>query len=213
MSPSVFSSHSLPTQYQPSSLISHIKDTFGFWWPSRAQPFGSFINLRKSRASANVTYHRGQAEEGSRGRRLFHKDREYRSLLLFRTARIRPIQIARCQSAHWLHLSPIPAPERNGCRAGLLSRLNRPGGPREGVREGRKWLVESLDLMTLPHQLKHRKLIFVQWVRSLRSDPSAFWAMCLSVFRSFWSDRFKRLHAAKPRRINFPARSESVGGA
>ena len=71
--------------------------------------------------------------------------------------------------------------------------------------EGRKWLVENLDLITLPDQLKNRKLTFGQWLRSLRgvretawfdwSDPSPFWAMCLSVLRSFWSDRFKKRHA------------------
>ena len=75
----------------------------------------------------------------------------------------------------------------------------------ESAREGRKWLVENLDLITLPDQLKHRKLTFGQWLRSLRgvretawfdwSDLSPFWAMCLSALRSFWSDRLKRRHA------------------
>ena len=75
----------------------------------------------------------------------------------------------------------------------------------ESAREGRKWLVENLDLITLPDQLKHRKLTFGQWLRSLRgvretawfdwSDLSPFWAMCLSVLRSFWSDRLKKRHA------------------
>jgi len=75
----------------------------------------------------------------------------------------------------------------------------------ESAREGRKWLVENLDLITLPDQLKHRKLTFGQWLRSLRgvretawfdwSDLSPFWAMCLSALHSFWSDRLKRRHA------------------
>lgn len=74
----------------------------------------------------------------------------------------------------------------------------------EPACEGRKWLVESLDLMTLPDQLRQRKLTFGQWLRSLRgvretawfdwSDLSPFWAMCLSVLRSCWSERFKRRH-------------------
>jgi D-aspartate ligase len=76
----------------------------------------------------------------------------------------------------------------------------------EPACEGRKWLVENLDLITLPDHLKQRKLTFGQWSRSLRgvretawfdwSDLSPFWAMCLSVVRSYWSERFKR----RPRR-------------
>ena len=72
--------------------------------------------------------------------------------------------------------------------------------------EGRKWLVENLDLITLSDHLKQRKLTFGQWLRSLRgvretawfdwSDLSPFWTMCLSVVRSYWSERFKR----RPRR-------------
>jgi D-aspartate ligase len=75
----------------------------------------------------------------------------------------------------------------------------------ESAREGRKWLVENLDLITLPDQLKHRKLTFGQWLRSLRgvretawfdwSDLSPFWAMCLSALGSFWFDRLKRRQA------------------
>ena len=83
----------------------------------------------------------------------------------------------------------------------------------EPALRGTQMAVEGFDLMTLPDQLKHRKLTCIQWLRSLRSDLSPFWAMCLSVLRSFWSDRFKRLHAEKPRRIGFPPKSESVGGA
>jgi predicted ATP-grasp superfamily ATP-dependent carboligase len=74
----------------------------------------------------------------------------------------------------------------------------------EPACEGRKWLVESLDLITLPDQLRQRKLTFGQWLRSLRgvretawfdwSDLWPFWAMCLSVLRSCWSERFKRRH-------------------
>ena len=76
----------------------------------------------------------------------------------------------------------------------------------EPACEGRKWLVENLDLITLPDHLKQRKLTFGQWLRSLRgvretawfdwSDLSPFWAMCLSLVRSRWSERFKR----RPRR-------------
>ena len=76
----------------------------------------------------------------------------------------------------------------------------------ESACEGRKWLVENLDLITLPDHLKQRKLTFGQWLRSLRgvretawfdwSDLSPFWAMCLSVVRSYWSEQFKR----RPRR-------------
>jgi D-aspartate ligase len=76
----------------------------------------------------------------------------------------------------------------------------------EPACEGRKWLVENLDLITLSDHLKQRKLTFGQWSRSLRgvretawfdwSDLSPFWAMCLSVVRSYWSERFKR----RPRR-------------
>ena len=72
----------------------------------------------------------------------------------------------------------------------------------EPACEGRKWLVENLDLITLPDHLKQRKLTFGQWLRSLRgvretawfdwSDLSPFWAMCLSALRFFWSERFKR---------------------
>ena len=80
----------------------------------------------------------------------------------------------------------------------------------QGVRaepacEGRKWLVENLDLLTLPDHLKQRKLTFAQWLRSLRgvreiawfdwSDPSPFCAMCLSALCSWWSKRFKRRRA------------------
>jgi D-aspartate ligase len=78
----------------------------------------------------------------------------------------------------------------------------------EPAREGRKWLVENLDLLTLPDHLKQRKLTFGQWLRSLRgvretawfdwSDPSPFWAMCLSGLRSWWSERFKRRRAKRP---------------
>jgi len=72
----------------------------------------------------------------------------------------------------------------------------------EPAKEGRKWLVENLDLLTLPDHLKQRKLTLGQWLRSLRgvretawfdwSDLSPFWAMCLSVLRSMWSEQFKR---------------------
>ena len=68
--------------------------------------------------------------------------------------------------------------------------------------EGRKWLVENLDLITLPDQLRHRKLTFGQWLHSLRgvcetawfdwSDLLPFWVMCLSALRSCWSGRFER---------------------
>lgn len=74
----------------------------------------------------------------------------------------------------------------------------------EPACEGRKWLVESLDLITLPDQLRHRKLTFGQWLRSLRgvretawfdwSDLSPLWAMCLSVLRFCWFEGFKRQH-------------------
>jgi len=89
----------------------------------------------------------------------------------------------------------------------------------EPACDGRKWLVENLDLLTLPDHLKQRKLTFGQWLHSLRgvretawfdwSDLSPFWAMCLSVLRSWWSERFKRRRArccelarphAKPKR-------------
>jgi predicted ATP-grasp superfamily ATP-dependent carboligase len=77
----------------------------------------------------------------------------------------------------------------------------------EPASEGRKWLVENLDLITLPDHLKQRKLTFSQWLRSLRgvretawfdwSDLSPFWAMCLSALRSWWSERFKGRRARR----------------
>jgi predicted ATP-grasp superfamily ATP-dependent carboligase len=77
----------------------------------------------------------------------------------------------------------------------------------ERASEGRKWLVENLDVLTLPDHLKQRKLTFGQWLRSLRgvcetawfdwSDLSPFWAMCLLVLRSWWSERFKRRQARR----------------
>jgi D-aspartate ligase len=77
----------------------------------------------------------------------------------------------------------------------------------EPANEGRKWLVENLDLFTLPDHLKQQKLTFGQWLRSLRgvcetawfdcSDLSPFWAMCLFALRSWWSERLKRHRAGR----------------
>jgi len=77
----------------------------------------------------------------------------------------------------------------------------------EPASEERKWLVENLDLITLPDHLKQRKLTFRQWLRSLRgvretawfdwSDLSPFWAMCLSVLLSWWPERFKSHRARR----------------
>src|SRR5215469_7868056 len=172
MSPSVFSSHSPPTQYQPSSLISRIKDTFGFWWPSRAQPFGSFVNLRKKIGGASLAAFAGRklpqppvrtgitagTLSAERSCRAAHSSTPC-------IARLRIVFIgcrfdARDGQYKLLDVNPrigctfrpIPGLERNGCRASLLSRLNRPAVHAERACEGRKWLVESLDLMTLPDQ-------------------------------------------------------------
>ena len=77
----------------------------------------------------------------------------------------------------------------------------------EPASDGRKWLVENLDLLTLPDHLKQKKLTFGQWLRSLRgvretawfdwSDLAPFWAMCLSILRSWWSERFKGRQAKR----------------
>jgi predicted ATP-grasp superfamily ATP-dependent carboligase len=87
----------------------------------------------------------------------------------------------------------------------------------EPACEGRKWLVENLDLATLPDHLLHRKLTFGQWLRSLRtvretawfdwSDRSPFWAMCLSVLGSRWSGRFNRWRARRSDLAEPPAPS------
>jgi predicted ATP-grasp superfamily ATP-dependent carboligase len=87
----------------------------------------------------------------------------------------------------------------------------------EPACEGRTWLVENLDLATLPDHLLHRKLTLSQWLRSLRSvretawfdwsDLSPSWAMCLSVLGSCRSERFKRWRARRSDLAQPPAPS------
>jgi D-aspartate ligase len=65
----------------------------------------------------------------------------------------------------------------------------------EPAREGRKWLVENQDLMTLHQQWKDRRLTVGEWLRSVWDvretawfdwrDLSPFWAMCAGLLRSF----------------------------
>src|SRR6202008_2483220 len=67
--------------------------------------------------------------------------------------------------------------ERKGMDVGRACYLGLTGQAvhAESAREGRKWLVENLDLITLPDQLKHRKLTFGQWLRSLRGVRATAW--------------------------------------
>lgn len=61
----------------------------------------------------------------------------------------------------------------------------------EPAQEGRRWLVETQDLMVLPRYLRDGKLTAVEWLRSLRGvretawfdwrDLSPFWAVLIGL--------------------------------
>jgi D-aspartate ligase len=78
----------------------------------------------------------------------------------------------------------------------------------EPAAEGRKWLVESQDLMALPRYLGDREITVGEWVRSLWGvretawfhwrDPSPFWTLCVGFLRSLCRSLFRRNLAHRP---------------
>lgn len=88
----------------------------------------------------------------------------------------------------------------------------------DAAREGRKWLVENQDLMSLHQQLKDHRLTVREWLCSLWGvretawfywrDLSPFWAMCTGLFRSLRRGRLKN----RKSRASIAARLSRISG-
>lgn len=83
--------------------------------------------------------------------------------------------------------------------------------------EGRKWLVESQDLLELPAHLKTGKVTIARWLRSLQGvremawfswrDPLPFFGMIAGLVRSFLREKIFRLELRRPAANVTPRRS------